>query len=97
MTENRHGMVVETELGAATGSFEREAAISMVDSMHQVRSASRWPRTRPTMRPNSSPICAKLNVTPQLAQNQSGRRSAIDCRTTRHASYASSQQQRKRP
>jgi hypothetical protein len=37
-----------------------------------------------------------LNVTPHIAQNTSGRRSAIDARTTRHHGYAVSQQKRKR-
>src|SRR6266849_105506 len=37
-----------------------------------------------------------LNVTPHIAQNLSGRRSAIDGRTTRHPCYAISQQKRKR-
>lgn len=35
-------------------------------------------------------------VTPHVAQNQSGRRSAIDGRTARHAGYAVSQHIRKR-
>ena len=35
------------------------------------------------------------NATPHVAQNTSGRRSAIDGRTTRHAGYAASQQKRK--
>ncbi len=37
-----------------------------------------------------------LNVTPRIAQNLSGRRSAIDARTTRHPGYTVSQQKRKR-
>lgn len=37
-----------------------------------------------------------MNVTPHLAQNTSGRRSAIDRRTTRHAGYGVSQRLRKR-
>ena len=36
------------------------------------------------------------SVTPHVAQNSSGRRSAIDRRTTRHAGYAISQRKRKR-
>ena len=35
-------------------------------------------------------------VTPHIAQNTSGRRSAIDGRTTRHPGYAQSQRARKR-
>jgi hypothetical protein len=38
----------------------------------------------------------EINVAPHLAQNTSGRRSAIDGRTTRHAGYAVSQCIRKR-
>ena len=30
MTENRHGLVVETELGEASGTIEREAAKTMI-------------------------------------------------------------------
>ena len=37
-----------------------------------------------------------MNVTPHVAQNTSGRSSAIDGRTTRHAGYAVSQRIRKR-
>ena len=39
-------------------------------------------------------VCAALNVTPHVAAKVSS--SAIDGRTTRHAGYAVSQQQRKR-
>ena len=37
-----------------------------------------------------------MNVRPHVAQNTSGRRSAIDGRTTRHAGYGVSQRIRKR-
>jgi hypothetical protein len=37
-----------------------------------------------------------LNVTPHIAQNISGRRSAVDARTPRHVGYAVSQRKRKR-
>jgi IS5 family transposase len=37
-----------------------------------------------------------LQVTPHVAQNNKGRRSAIDARTTRHPGYVISQQKRKR-
>ena len=37
-----------------------------------------------------------LRVTPHVAPNNKGRKSAIDGRTTRHAGYAISQQRRKR-
>jgi IS5 family transposase len=37
-----------------------------------------------------------INVRPHIARNTSGRRSAIDRRTTRHPGYAESQRLRKR-
>ena len=37
-----------------------------------------------------------MNATPHVAQNNKGRKSAIDGRTTRHAGYGISQQKRKR-
>src|SRR5438105_270657 len=37
-----------------------------------------------------------MNVTPHVAQNISGRSSAVDARTTRHGGYATSQRIRKR-
>jgi Transposase DDE domain len=38
----------------------------------------------------------RLGVTPHVAQNNNGRRSAIDGRTTRHPGYTASQRVRKR-
>ena len=46
--------------------------------------------------PSSWPAAASCGVTPHVAQNQAGRRSAIDGRTTRHPGYAISQRARKR-
>ncbi len=37
-----------------------------------------------------------MNITPHVAQNTNGRRSAIDGRTTRHEGYGLSQNKRKR-
>ena len=47
--------------------------------------------TRATTRGTWSPNCAPEHITPHVAQNTAGRRSAIDGRTTRHAGYAISQ------
>ena len=96
MTENRHGLVVETELGEASGTTEREAAKAMI-----VRHSPGAKRI--TLGADKAYDAAEfiddlraLNVTPHVAQNDSGRRSAIDGRTTRHPGYAISQQKRKR-
>jgi hypothetical protein len=96
MTENRHGLVVEAELGRASGTAEREAAKVMI-----VRYSPGAKRI--TLGTDKAYDAAEfvadlraLNVTPHVAKNESGRRSAIDGRTTRHPSYALSQQKRKR-
>ena len=52
-------------------------------------------RTVATTRATSSGTCAVWGVTPHVAQNEQGRRSAIDRRTTRHPGYAQSQRRRK--
>jgi transposase len=95
MTENRHGLVVETELGEASGTIEREAAKTMV--------VRRSPGSRRITLGADKGYDARefvddlreLNVTPHVAQNTSNRASAIDGRTTRQPGYAISQRKRK--
>jgi hypothetical protein len=86
LMENRNGLVVDAE---------RLAALAMVDRL-----------------PTASPVTLgadkgfdaegfvlelrERRVTPHIAQNLSGRRSAVDGRTTRHAGYRQSQRARKR-
>ena len=96
LTENRHGLVVEAELGPATGTIEREAAMAMV-ARHSPGSR------RLTLGADKAydvhefvDDLRDLNVTPHIAQNTTNRSSAIDARTTHHPGYAISQQKRKR-
>jgi transposase len=86
LTENRHGLVVEAELGSATGTMERAAAQTMI--VRHSPGSRRLTLGADNLR--------DLNVTPHIAQNTSNRTSAIDARTTRHPGYAISQQKRKR-
>jgi hypothetical protein len=95
LMENRHGLIVDALVTQASGTAEREAALTMLG-----RQAGRH---RATLGADKAYDVAgfvaglrTLNVTPQVAQNTSGRRSAIDRRTTRHAGYAASQRIRKR-
>src|SRR5918994_835775 len=53
-------------------------------------------RTKPTTRTPASQPFVRNRSRRMSAQNTSGRRSAIDGRTTRHAGYATSQRVRKR-
>ena len=96
LMENRNGLVVDFEVTAATGTAEREAAVRLVD-------AAKQRGFRPTTlggdkNYDTKNFVAELrerDVTPHVAQNTSGRRSAIDRRTTRHVGYAISQRKRK--
>jgi transposase len=95
LMENRNGLIVDALLTEATGTAEREAAAAML---------SRQPgRHRATVGADkaydTAGFVAKLRtlkVTPHVARSTSGRRSAIDGRTTRHPGYAASQRLRKR-
>ena len=96
LMENRSGLLVDACLSAADGHAERVAALHMIE-----------PRAD---RPRRVTLAAdkgydaedfvnelrSMRVTPHVAQNTSGRRSAIDGRTTRHDGYAVSQRLRKR-
>src|SRR5215211_5566292 len=96
LMENRHGLAVDVLITHATGTAEREAALVMLDrqpgSRHRVTlGADKNYDTRAFVRD-----CRERQVTPHVARNTSGRRSAIDGRTTRHPGYAISQRVRKR-
>ncbi|MGE0760599.1 MAG: IS5 family transposase [Pirellulaceae bacterium] len=90
LLDNRHGLVANVCVTAATGTAEREAALLLLaattdrgtvgaDKNFDVRSFVAATRA--------------LGVTPHVAQKT--RTSAIDARTTRHPGYQISQQRRK--
>jgi transposase len=94
--ENRHGLIVNTEVLLATGTAEREAALAMLDQIPGNRrltvAGDKGYDTRDFVEQ-----CRKLGVTPHVAQNDKRPGgSAIDGRTTRHDGYAVSQRKRKR-
>jgi transposase len=96
LTENRNGLIVNTEVFPANGLAERAAAMAMLEKIpggHPVTvGADKGYDTRDFVAE-----CRHLHVTPHVAQNtkRSGG-SAIDARTTRHSGYAVSQRKRKR-
>jgi hypothetical protein len=105
LVDNRHPLVVETEFTQATGRAEREAGVSMVKRMKQSparlrRRSQASPLTLGADKAyDAQDFVGKLrdlSVTPHIARNSAnGRKSAIDRRTTRHATYQISQQKRK--
>lgn len=95
LMENRHGLVVDSRVTQATGTAEREAAADLVDalggSQRITLGADKNYDTQGFVE-----TLRGMTVTPHVAQNDSGRSSAIDGRTTRHPGYAVSQTIRKR-
>jgi transposase len=95
LMENRNGLVVDATVTPATGKAEREAAITMVgelpDGPRITLGADKAYDTRDFVAE-----MRRMGVTPHVAQNDKGRRSAIDGRTTRHAGYGVSVRVRKR-
>jgi transposase len=95
LMENRHGLVVRAEATAATGTAEWTTAEDLVEQLpgdhRRTVGADKAFDTADFV-----DAMRDLNVTPHVAQNTTGRRSAIDDRTTRHPGYTISQRARKR-
>lgn len=94
LMDNRHGLPVTGKVTQATGKAEREAGVEMVDEIPG--------ENRITVGADKAydtegfvEDMREMNATPHVAQNDKGRRSAIDGRTTRHAGYKVSQIKRK--
>ncbi len=96
LMENRNGLIVGALATRASGHSERLAALHLI--------APRADRPRAVTLAGDKGFDTKdfvaelreINVTPHVAQNSSGRRSAIDRRTTRHPGYGVSLRIRKR-
>jgi IS5 family transposase len=95
--EHRNGLLVDFQINQASGTAERDIVPDLID---QARERGYRPRTLAGDKGYDTRQCVAdlraRNVTPHVAQNTSGRRSAIDRRTTRHAGYGISQRKRKR-
>ena len=95
LMENRNGLTVDTRLTLATGTAEREAALTMIKSRAGARRLTLAGDKNYDTRAWVQQLRAQ-RVTPHVAQNNRHRSSAIDGRTTRQAGYAVSQKKRKR-
>ena len=99
LMENRHGLLVNTMVTQADGTAERDAALLMA-----WKTTAKMPGTRRVTLGGDKNYDTQdfvttargMRITPHVAQNTTNRSSAIDGRTTRHASYQISQQKRKR-
>jgi transposase len=96
LMENRHGLIVDALVTAATGTAERDAALLMLgelpDGGRVTVGGDKNYDTRDFVHASR-----ELGVTPHIAQypETARRGSAIDGRTTRHAGYDVSQRKRK--
>ena len=97
LMENRNGLLVDFRVAPATGTAERDTALTMIDeslpgskliTLGADKGYDTWKFVN---------LCRMRKVTPHVAQN-TGRKggSAIDGRTTRHPGYSVSQRIRKR-
>jgi transposase len=95
LMENRNGFVVNTRLTHADGTAERLAALEMVEEIEGrgriTVGADKAYDTKEFVRE-----LRNLQATPHVAQNNKGRKSAIDGRVTSQPGYAVSQRIRKR-
>ena len=97
LMENRNGLLVDFQVTQATGTAERDIVPVLLD---EARERGFLPRTLGADKGYDTRECVaamrRRRVTPHAAQNTTGRRSAIDGRTTSWPGYRVSQRVRKR-
>jgi len=96
LMENRSGLLVDACLTEADGHAERVAALHMIEPRAERPCSVTLGADKGYDAEDFVNELRSMAVTPHVAQNTSGRRSAIDGRTTRHGGYAVSQRIRKR-
>ena len=96
LMENRHGLLVDACLTLADGHAERAAALHMMEPRADRPTAITLGADKAYDAEDFVDELRSMNVTPHVAQNTSGRSSAIDGRMTRHGGYAVSQRIRNR-
>ncbi len=101
LMDNRHGLIVETDVRTSGYHAERDAALEMLTCLEPVGSGSRTARTLGADKGyDEDEFIAdlrRMGITPHVAPNLHVRRthSAVDGRTTRHEGYEVSQRKRK--
>jgi len=98
LSDNRHGLVVSAMVTRADGYAEREAAKAMLGDARQALA----PEIEMTVGADKGydarefvDACTAMNVVPHVAQNTSGRRSAVPDEIAASDGYAISQRKRK--
>jgi transposase len=96
LTENRHGLIVDTAVTDAMGTAERDAAVMMLGELPLTPRRVTVGGDKNFDMPAWVAAVRQMGITPHVAQHTTNRRSAIDGRTTRHPGYALSQRCRKK-
>jgi transposase len=96
LMENRSGLIVDARLTRVSGHAERLSALDMIQGFADRPRAVTLGADKGYDAADFVEELRTINVRPHVARNTSGRRSAIDRRTTRHPGYAKSQRIRKR-
>lgn len=97
LMDNRHGLIVATDVRAPGYDAERDAALEMLTTLEPRARRRTLGADKGYDTPDFVDGVRACNTTPHIAQNIHARkpRSAIDQRTTRHAGYDISQRKRK--
>jgi hypothetical protein len=96
LMENRNGLVVGAVATRASGHAERLAVLQLMEPRANRAKNVTLAGDKGFDTQDFVAELREINVTPHVAQNISGRRSAIDGRTTRHPGYEVSLRIRKR-
>ena len=96
LMENRNGLIVGAVATRASGHAERLAALHLMEPHADRPQKVTLAGDKGFDTQDFVAELREINVTPHVAQNTNGRRSAIDGRTTRHPGYAISLRIRKR-
>ena len=99
LSDNRHGLITNAQVTIADGYAEREAAKTMIKDASQ---AAKDEKAQITLGADKGydakefiDACLQMKVMPHVAQNTSGRRSAVPDAIAKTDGYAMSQQKRK--
>lgn len=99
LSDNRHGLIANAIVTQANGHAEREAAKAMINDARQALDKSDAQITLGADKGYDAAefieALQEMNITPHVAQNTAGRRSAVPDAIAKTEGYAISQQKRK--
>ncbi|ODU07941.1 MAG: transposase [Rubrivivax sp. SCN 71-131] len=99
LSDNRHGLIANAMVTQADGYAEREAAKAMINDARQALGDDDREVTLGADKGYDAKefidACVAMNVTPHVAQNKSGRQSAVPDEIAQSEGYAMSQRKRK--